>query len=148
MIVKLQVFENLDPNSSAFLPKNVCFSQPWCRSNCQHENRVKNWSINTRIWMWIQVLFGPKICVLSTNLMQERCRLILDTQYLPLSPQIVSMKIESKIDPSTTEFKCEFKYDLAPKCVFSPKLMQERCRLILNAQYLPYSRPQIGNKKI
>ena len=97
--------------------------------------------------MRIQVCFGPKMCVLSTNLMQEGCRLILDAQYLPWNPQIGNMKVESKIDPSTTEFECEFKYDLAPKCVFSPNLMQERCRLILDAQYLPCS-PQIGNMKI
>ena len=70
-------------------------------SNQQHENWVKHRSINNRIWMRIQVWFGPKMCVLSTNLMQERCRLILDAQYLPWSPQIGNMKIESNNDPST-----------------------------------------------
>ena len=94
-----------------------------------------------RIWIRIQVQYGPMMCF-SPNLMQECCRFIL-----PWSPQISNMKIESNIDPSTTEFECEFKYDLAPKCVFSPNLMQERCRLIFNAQYLPWS-PQIGNMKI
>ena len=86
-------------------------------------------------------------CVFSQNLMQEHCRLILNAQYLPLSPQISNMKIESKIDPSIQDFESEFKYDLTTKCVFSQKLMQERCRLILNAQYLPLS-PQISNMKI